>query len=194
MHQFQDGRVIDPRILQLLDISRTHRTRIQGQFLGESSDGLSSIIEGVWARPDRFDEILAPWLGFEISQVRLDSVMAVVVLTGKNRHPFSLGTRKPDRPVHQLHIEIEELLQQIRPGRHHLENLGDISDARTRTRVDPLERAAVILLFGQMIDPCQGNSYSLTGGAARLASIRSASTSAIIASTIGTARGTTQGS
>ena len=121
---------------------------MEGQFLGEGSDGSQSIIEGGGARPDRFNEILAPGLGFEIAQVRLDSVMAAIVLAGENRHPLSLRTRKPDRPVHQLHIEIDVLLEKIRPGRHHLENLGDFSDARTRTRVDPLQRTAVILLFG----------------------------------------------
>ncbi len=96
MHQFHDGSIIEARTLQMLDITSIHRGRIDGQFLGEGSDGSQSIIEGGGARPDRFNEILAPGLGFEIAQVRLDSVMAAIVLAGENRHPLSLRTRKPD--------------------------------------------------------------------------------------------------
>ncbi len=108
MHQFKNRRIVEPDLFQGIDLCPAHLGGSQGQLLGEGSDGALTIIQGFRARPDRFDEILAAGQRFEISQVRLDSVVTVIEIAGENRHPFSFRSREFRWSSHQTKIQFEK--------------------------------------------------------------------------------------
>ena len=108
MHQFKNRPIAEPDHFQGFDISLAHLGGSSGQLLGVGSDGTLTVIQGFGARPDRFDEILAAGQRFEISQVRLDSVVTVIEIAGENRDPFSLRSREFGWSSHDTNIQFEK--------------------------------------------------------------------------------------
>ena len=108
MHQFKNRLIIEPYPFQGIDLCAAHLGGSQGQLLGEGGDGALTIIQGFRARPDRFDEILAAGQRFEISQVRLDSVVTVIEIAGENRYPFPFRSREFRWSSHQTKIQFEK--------------------------------------------------------------------------------------
>ena len=68
-----------------------------GVFLNRSL----AMVQGFFAiRPDRFSENLSPFKGFQVRQMRVDSVMTIIDLTRQYCDPLFLSTGKARAFLH----------------------------------------------------------------------------------------------